>query len=69
MDSSELHVPGTKDQAELAPLLVSARSAAALCGKSLRTWRTWVVVRLRTLPNKPDIVSRRTGSPQQLHVS
>ncbi len=24
-----------------APLLVTARQAAALCGKSLRTWRTW----------------------------
>ena len=25
------------------PLLLSATSAAALCGKSLRTWRTWDV--------------------------
>jgi len=25
----------------LSPLLVTARKAAALCGKSLRTWRTW----------------------------
>lgn len=23
------------------PLLVSARQAAGMCGKSLRTWRTW----------------------------
>jgi predicted DNA-binding transcriptional regulator AlpA len=23
------------------PLLVTARQAAAMCGKSLRTWRTW----------------------------
>jgi predicted DNA-binding transcriptional regulator AlpA len=23
------------------PLLLSAKAAAALCGKSLRTWRTW----------------------------
>jgi predicted DNA-binding transcriptional regulator AlpA len=23
------------------PLLVSAREAAAVCGKSLRTWRNW----------------------------
>lgn len=23
------------------PLLISARKAAATCGKSLRTWRTW----------------------------
>lgn len=25
----------------IAPLLIDARFAAALCGKSLRTWRTW----------------------------
>lgn len=23
------------------PLLLSAQAAAAMCGKSLRTWRTW----------------------------
>ena len=23
------------------PLLLTARKAAAICGKSLRTWRTW----------------------------
>ena len=23
------------------PLLVTAKQAAAMCGKSLRTWRTW----------------------------
>ncbi len=23
------------------PLLITARQAAAMCGKSLRTWRTW----------------------------
>jgi predicted DNA-binding transcriptional regulator AlpA len=23
------------------PLLLTARQAAAICGKSLRTWRTW----------------------------
>ena len=23
------------------PLLLTARQAAAMCGKSLRTWRTW----------------------------
>lgn len=27
--------------AELQPLLVTARQAAQLCAKSLRTWRTW----------------------------
>lgn len=25
----------------LPPLLLTARKAAAICGKSLRTWRTW----------------------------
>lgn len=25
----------------LAPLLLTAKQAAAICGKSLRTWRTW----------------------------
>lgn len=26
---------------EPSPLLLSARQAASMCGKSLRTWRTW----------------------------
>lgn len=26
---------------ESRPLLVTAKTAAAMCGKSLRTWRTW----------------------------
>jgi predicted DNA-binding transcriptional regulator AlpA len=26
---------------EPSPLLLSARRAASICGKSLRTWRTW----------------------------
>ncbi len=25
----------------LGPLLLTAKQAAAICGKSLRTWRTW----------------------------
>lgn len=25
----------------VAPLMISARAACRLCGKSLRTWRTW----------------------------
>src|SRR5229473_272082 len=29
------------DQNESEPLLVNAKTAAALCAKSLRTWRTW----------------------------
>jgi predicted DNA-binding transcriptional regulator AlpA len=28
-------------EAELGPLLITAKQAAAICGKSLRTWRTW----------------------------
>lgn len=28
-------------EAGLGPLLLSAKQAAAICGKSLRTWRTW----------------------------
>ena len=35
---------GDLDQAadtRLGPLLLTARRAAALCGKSLRTWRSW----------------------------
>jgi predicted DNA-binding transcriptional regulator AlpA len=30
-----------KQELGVAPLLVTAKTAAALCGKSLRTWRTW----------------------------
>lgn len=29
------------DQAQPNMLLVTAKQAAAMCGKSLRTWRTW----------------------------
>lgn len=29
------------DPQTLQPLLLTARQAAATCGKSLRTWRTW----------------------------
>ena len=29
------------DHAGARPLLVSAKQAATMCGKSLRTWRTW----------------------------
>ncbi len=28
-------------EAGLAPLLLTAKQAAEICGKSLRTWRTW----------------------------
>jgi predicted DNA-binding transcriptional regulator AlpA len=30
-----------KDQKHAGALLVTAKQAAAMCGKSLRTWRTW----------------------------
>ena len=29
------------DRDDTRPLLVTAKQAAAMCGKSLRTWRTW----------------------------
>ena len=32
---------GEKTSSTVVPLLASARDAAAMCGKSLRTWRTW----------------------------
>jgi hypothetical protein len=38
------------DQTESEPLLVTAKTAAALCGKSLRTWRTWDVLGLIPRP-------------------
>ena len=33
-----------------APLLLTAKQAAALCGKSLRTWRTWDAAGLVPMP-------------------
>lgn len=33
--------PGNDADAGLAPLLLTAKQSAAICGKSLRTWRTW----------------------------
>lgn len=33
-------LPSAQEQ-EVVPLLVSAKLAAVMCGKSLRTWRTW----------------------------
>jgi hypothetical protein len=40
MDNGQVGLP--KDhEAELPPLLVDAKAAAAMCSKSLRTWRTW----------------------------
>jgi predicted DNA-binding transcriptional regulator AlpA len=33
--------PGLATDQGPSPLLLTARQAAAMCGKSLRTWRTW----------------------------
>jgi predicted DNA-binding transcriptional regulator AlpA len=33
--------PTGPDRSFLSPLLITARHAAAMCGKSLRTWRAW----------------------------
>lgn len=45
MDAANLPVPSAKQDhiydAGLEPLLLTAKQAAAICGKSLRTWRTW----------------------------
>ena len=41
MDSGQMRLPRSHEQAGLTPLLVTARHAAAVCGKSLRTWRAW----------------------------
>ena len=42
--SSQMRLPDRvvgDDHAGAGPLLVSTKQAAAMCGKSLRTWRTW----------------------------
>lgn len=44
MDAAKGRLPvetRSNDQAHPRTLLVTARQAAAMCGKSLRTWRTW----------------------------
>jgi len=44
MDGGQMRLPSetrSVDQAHADTLLVSAKQAAAMCGKSLRTWRTW----------------------------
>ena len=40
MESGQMRLPESKEQ-EFTPLLVNAKRAAALCGKSLRAWRCW----------------------------
>jgi predicted DNA-binding transcriptional regulator AlpA len=41
MNSGQDRLPDGKNQPEPEPLLVGAKKAADLCGKSLRTWRAW----------------------------
>jgi hypothetical protein len=44
MHPEQMRLPGDEsnsDQLGQERLLVGARTAAAMCGKSLRTWRTW----------------------------
>ena len=38
--TSQMRLPEDTDMAD-SVLLLTARQAAAMCGKSLRTWRTW----------------------------
>jgi hypothetical protein len=40
MDAEEMRLPEVQDQ-EFSTLLVNAKTAAAMCGKCLRTWRSW----------------------------
>jgi predicted DNA-binding transcriptional regulator AlpA len=44
MDSGQMRLPNqssSTDEATQDTLLVTAKQAASMCGKSLRTWRTW----------------------------
>ena len=44
MDGGQMRLPNetrSNDRALPDTLLVTAKQAAAMCGKSLRTWRTW----------------------------
>ena len=40
-ERGQMRMPGDLVDHDPSPLLVAARMAAAMCGKSLRTWRTW----------------------------
>lgn len=37
----EFELSEGRTEMAIGPLLLSARQAAIMCGKSLRTWRTW----------------------------
>lgn len=56
MDQSEqVELPvGTRSNKPIStdPLLVTAKQAAAMCGKSLRTWRTWDAAGLIPRPRR-----------------
>lgn len=44
MNAGKMRLPNVtrdNDQAHQDKLLVTAKQAAVMCGKSLRTWRTW----------------------------
>lgn len=44
MDSGQMRLPNqasSSDEATPDALLLTAKQAASMCGKSLRTWRTW----------------------------
>ncbi len=45
------------------PLLVSEKQAAAMCGKSLRTWRTWDSSGL--IPRPVRIAVQHFGVPKR----
>jgi predicted DNA-binding transcriptional regulator AlpA len=41
MASEEMPQLDNQNQTELEPLLINAKTAARLCSKSVRTWRSW----------------------------
>jgi predicted DNA-binding transcriptional regulator AlpA len=40
MDAGQKRLSGSQDH-DISPLLVNAKTASAMCCKSLRTWRAW----------------------------
>lgn len=41
MDARQMRLPDPLEHAQVSTLLLTAKQAAAICGKSLRTWRSW----------------------------